>query len=72
MSDNEPSRVPKRMVPIIGCVGLPKTSVDCVISGLPWVILSSEDQKRLLEPAVRALRPGGTFSTFAYSRSEST
>jgi len=41
--------------------------VDCVISGLPWVILSGEEQKRLLQPAVRAMRPGGTFSTFGYS-----
>lgn len=47
--------------------GPPGPGVDCVISGLPWVILSGEDQKRLLEPAVRALRPGGTFATFAYS-----
>ncbi len=45
----------------------PDSEVDCVISGLPWVILSGEDQKRLLEPAVRALRPGGTFATFGYS-----
>jgi phospholipid N-methyltransferase len=43
------------------------TGVDCVISGLPWVILSAETQRRLLEPAVRALKPGGRFATFAYS-----
>lgn len=48
-------------------LGHPDPGVDCVISGLPWVILSAEDQKRLLEPAVRALRPGGGFATFAYS-----
>ncbi len=41
--------------------------VDCVISGLPWVILSAEEQRRLLDPAVSALRPGGGFATFAYS-----
>lgn len=41
--------------------------VDCVISGLPWVILSDEDQRRLLEPVVRVLRPGGRFATFGYS-----
>lgn len=48
-------------------LGDPGRAVDCVISGLPWVILSSEDQQRLLQPAVRALRPGGAFATFAYS-----
>lgn len=48
-------------------IGPQGPGVDCIISGLPWVILSGEDQKRLLEPAVRALRPGGTFATFAYS-----
>lgn len=48
-------------------LGRPDAEVDSAISGLPWVILSGEDQKRLLEPAVRALRPGGTFATFAYS-----
>jgi len=48
-------------------VGETEPGVDCVISGLPWVILSGEEQKRLLEPAARALRPGGTFATFAYS-----
>ncbi len=48
-------------------LGHPDPGVDCVISGLPWVILSEGDQKRLLEPAVNALRPGGRFATFAYS-----
>ena len=48
-------------------LGHPDPGVDCVISGLPWVILSAEDQRRLLEPAVKALRPGGGFATFAYS-----
>jgi phospholipid N-methyltransferase len=48
-------------------LGAPGPKVDCVISGLPWVIMSGEDQRRLLEPAVLALRPGGTFTTFAYS-----
>lgn len=41
--------------------------VDCVISGLPWVILSEDQQRRLLEPLVDALKPGGRFATFAYS-----
>lgn len=41
--------------------------VDCVVSGLPWVILSATTQRRLLDPVVRALRPGGQFVTFAYS-----
>lgn len=41
--------------------------VDCVVSGLPWVILSEGTQRRLLDPVVRALRPAGQFVTFAYS-----
>jgi len=41
--------------------------VDSVISGLPWVILSAAEQRRLLEPLVSALRPGGRFATFAYT-----
>jgi len=41
--------------------------VDCVISGLPWVILGPQQQRLLLDPLVAALRPGGVFSTFAYS-----
>ncbi len=44
-----------------------RPAVDCVISGLPWVILSAEQQRRLLEPLVLSLRPGGRFATFAYS-----
>lgn len=41
--------------------------IDCVISGLPWVLLPPEEQRRLLEPMVRRLRRGGTFATFGYS-----
>lgn len=43
-----------------------RTSVDCVISGLPWIAFSVERQERLLDASVRALKPGGRFSTFAY------
>lgn len=41
--------------------------VDCVISGLPWVLFSGAEQRRLLDPLVSALRPGGSFATFSYS-----
>ncbi len=40
--------------------------VDCVISGLPWAVMSAELQRRIMEAVVAALRPGGRFSTFAY------
>ncbi len=42
---------------------------DSVVSGLPWAAFSMELQNRLLLSAVQALRPGGTFVTFAYVHS---
>jgi phosphatidylethanolamine/phosphatidyl-N-methylethanolamine N-methyltransferase len=45
----------------------PGEGIDAVVSGLPWVIMSGDQQRRLLEPSVRALRKGGLFATFAYS-----
>lgn len=39
---------------------------DCIISGLPWAAFDRRTQKQLLDSIVRALVPGGTFSTFAY------
>ncbi len=44
-----------------------RTSVDCVISGLPWVVFCEERQRLLLDASVNALKEGGRFSTFAYS-----
>lgn len=45
----------------------PLVHLDCVISGLPWVLFSIGRQRELLEPAWRMLKPGGHFSTFAYT-----
>jgi len=50
----------------LGTLGL-QGGVDCVISGLPWVLFSAAEQRRLLDPLVSALRPGGRFATFAYT-----
>ena len=43
-----------------------RSSVDCVVSGLPWVAFTAATQERLLRAVARALRPGGRFATFAY------
>jgi phospholipid N-methyltransferase len=45
-------------------VGMP--AADCIVSGLPWAVFSSELQLRLLAAIRDALRSGGTFATFAY------
>lgn len=50
----------------LGALGVPG-GVDCVISGLPWVLFSAIEQRRLLAPLVSGLRPGGRFATFAYT-----
>jgi phospholipid N-methyltransferase len=42
------------------------TDADCVVSGLPWAVFSSDLQLRLLGAIREALRSGGTFTTFAY------
>lgn len=43
-----------------------KTAVDCVLCGLPWASLPMEVQEGVMAAVVEALRPGGTFATFAY------
>ncbi len=42
------------------------TTVDCVISGLPWAIFSDAVQDELLDATFQVLREGGQFVTFAY------
>jgi phospholipid N-methyltransferase len=44
-----------------------QTSVDCILSGLPWAGFSPEEQKKLLNAAYRILRPGGFLTTYAYN-----
>ncbi len=43
-----------------------RTSVDCILSGLPWASLPLPTQENVMNAVVEALRPGGTFATFAY------
>lgn len=45
------------------------SSVDYIISGLPWASFDSALQKKLMDVTVAALRPGGEFLTFAYIHS---
>ena len=40
--------------------------VDAVVSGLPWAAFPDHLQDEILDPTIRLLRTGGTFSTFAY------
>ncbi len=44
-----------------------KKQADCVISGLPWALLSNEQQTRLLTTIHESLAPGGVFVAFAYA-----
>jgi phospholipid N-methyltransferase len=39
---------------------------DVIVSGLPWAAFSPDRQRDVLGAAVRALAPGGAFTTFAY------
>lgn len=40
---------------------------DAVVSGLPWVSFSPELQIAILDNVLPHIRPGGTFTTFAYT-----
>ncbi|NUM52966.1 MAG: methyltransferase domain-containing protein [Candidatus Hydrogenedentes bacterium] len=39
---------------------------DSIVSGLPWAFFKESLQNELLDGAVEALRPGGTFATYIY------
>ncbi len=39
---------------------------DCIVSGLPWSVFPDELQTEILDAMMTVLRPGGSFSTFAY------
>ena len=45
------------------------TSLDCIISGLPWSIFPEQLQKDILASIVESLSPEGSFTTFAYLQS---
>jgi phosphatidylethanolamine/phosphatidyl-N-methylethanolamine N-methyltransferase len=42
------------------------SSVDCIISGLPWATFSHSMQIEFLDEMMRVLKPGGRFATFGY------
>jgi phospholipid N-methyltransferase len=45
------------------------TSLDCIISGLPWSIFPEQLQKDILSAIVDTLSPDGSFTTFSYLQS---
>ncbi|MEE3202454.1 MAG: methyltransferase domain-containing protein [Acidobacteriota bacterium] len=48
------------------------THCDAIVSGLPWASFSDELQDDILDAVLDALKPGGTFATFAYLRGDKT
>ena len=42
------------------------SSVDCIVSGLPWAAFSESMQLKFLDETMRVLKPEGRFVTFAY------
>lgn len=44
-----------------------ESSVDAIISGLPWAVFDTELQRSILSAASKALKPGGQMVTFAYN-----
>jgi phospholipid N-methyltransferase len=42
------------------------SSVDCIVSGLPWATFSHSMQIEFLDEMMRVLKPGGRFATFGY------
>ncbi len=46
-----------------------KTHTDAIISGLPWAVFPEEVQDEILEATLKALKPGGIFTTFTYLHS---
>ena len=39
---------------------------DYIVSGLPWGSMTVGTQKRILQPVLSALKPGGAFTAMAY------
>ncbi|WP_433801999.1 class I SAM-dependent methyltransferase [Actinomycetospora sp. CA-084318] len=55
----------KDLQKLLADVGI--TSVDAIVSGLPWTLFSREAQRGIMEQVNRVLVPGGVFTTFAYA-----
>ncbi|MFI7209767.1 class I SAM-dependent methyltransferase [Micromonospora maritima] len=47
-------------------------AADVVVSGLPWAAFGAGRQIAVLDAVLRALRPGGAFTTFAYRHALTT
>lgn len=50
----------------VHCAAEGVEQVDAIVSGLPWVVFSDEDQTQYLDATMKVLRPGGQFITFGY------
>jgi phospholipid N-methyltransferase len=48
------------------CAAEGVSTVDSVVSGLPWAMFDSERQREILTATLRILRPNGFFVTFAH------
>ncbi|HLO40464.1 MAG TPA: methyltransferase domain-containing protein [Phycisphaerales bacterium] len=46
--------------------GIEPGTVDCIVSGLPFAAFPPALQVEIIDAAVRVLKPGGRFVTFAY------
>jgi len=42
------------------------STIDCIVSGLPWAAFSEQKQDLYLDEMLRKMADGGQFSTFAY------
>lgn len=51
------------------CDSMAISSVDCVISGLPWAFFPKALQTSILDRMMLVLKPGGRFVTFEYLQS---
>jgi phospholipid N-methyltransferase len=47
-------------------------AADAVVSGLPWSLIDVGAQSAIIDATARSLRPGGSFTTFAYVHALST
>jgi phospholipid N-methyltransferase len=45
-------------------------SVDCIVSGLPWIMFPERLQVQCLDEMMRVLEPGARFVTFSYVHSQ--
>ncbi len=55
----------KDLQKLLADVGI--TTVDTVVSGLPWTLFSRDAQRGIMDQVNRVLVPRGVFTTFAYA-----